>query len=60
MRITFRLMGLDLFDFEVTTDADSPSPEPDPRDLSGGTTSATPLGFNPSYGDQRWEQGGQP
>jgi hypothetical protein len=55
VRLTLRFLGLDLLDIEVTTD--SPSPEPDPRDLSGGTTSSTPMGFTPSYGDQRWEPG---
>lgn len=49
MRLTLRVLGLDLLDFEVTTDADSASPEPDPSDLSGGTLSSTPVGFVARY-----------
>lgn len=50
MRLTLRVLGLDLLDFEVSTD--SPSPEPDDdtaRDLSGGTLASTPVGFVARY-----------
>lgn len=49
MRLTFRLMGLEVLVFEISTDADSSSPEPDPRDLSGGTLASTPMGFVASF-----------
>lgn len=47
MRLTIRLLGLDLLDVELNTD--SPAYETDEddcsRDLSGGTTYASPMGF---------------
>lgn len=47
MRLIVRFLGLDLLDLELVTD--SPAYEADEddcsRDLSGGTTFATPLGF---------------
>lgn len=47
MRLVVRILGLDLLDIELVTD--SPAYEPDEpdfsRDLSGGTTSAYPMGF---------------
>ena len=55
MRLTVRVLGLDLFDVEISTD-DAESSSPD-ADLSGGTTYSTPIGFTPSPGDQRWEKG---
>jgi len=46
MRLTVRLLGLDLLDVELSTDATSPAPDDDcSRDLSGGTTAAMPMGF---------------
>lgn len=45
MKFTLRLLGLEVIDVEISTDADSSSPEPDPSDLSGGTLAATPMGF---------------
>ena len=55
MRLTVRVLGLDLLDVEISTDdAESASPN---ADLSGGTTSSYPIGFTPSPGDQRWEKG---
>lgn len=47
MRLTVRLLGLDLLDLELVTD--SPAYEADEddhsRDLSGGTTYASAMGF---------------
>jgi hypothetical protein len=48
MRITLRLLGLEVLDVWLSTD-----PEPDDdaaRDLSGGTLSSQPVGFT-----ARWE-----
>lgn len=47
MNVTLRFLGVEVFHFSTDTDADSSTPEPDPRDLSGGTTAATPMGFVP-------------
>lgn len=48
MRLTIRAFGLDLLDVELTTDA--PGCDEDDgdysRDLSGGTTYASPMGFS--------------
>ena len=59
MTITVRILGREV----LTISTDSPAGEPDhdmSRDLSGGTTYSTPMGFTPSFGDQRWEEGLQP
>jgi len=53
VRLTVRFLGLDLLDIEVTTDV---ADEDTDRDASGGTLSSTPMGFVPSWGDQRWEK----
>lgn len=46
MRLSITFLGLDLLSIDVTTDASSPAPEDDcSRDLSGGTTYATAIGF---------------
>lgn len=45
MRLTIRLLGLDLLDVEMSTDSPSPEPDDTARDLSGGTTAATPISF---------------
>lgn len=46
MRVTIRLLGLDLLDVELSTDPSSPGPDDDTaRDMSGGTLAATPMGF---------------
>lgn len=55
MRVTVRVLGLELLSIEASTD-DAESPSPD-SDLSGGTTYSTPIGFTPSPGDQRYETG---
>jgi hypothetical protein len=52
MRVSIRLLGLDLLDVEISTDGEQPSPD---TDLSGGTSSSYPIGFTPSPGDQRYE-----
>jgi hypothetical protein len=47
MRLHVRIFGVDLLDVELTTDAPVESDEDDDcsRDLSGGTTYASPMGF---------------
>lgn len=52
MNLTVRVLGLDLFTLEVSTDEAAEGGE-----LAGGTTVAYPLGFSASPGDQRWESG---
>lgn len=52
MRLTIRFLGLELFTLEASTD-DTPD---DGAELAGGTTSAMPMGFTPTPGDQRWEK----
>lgn len=48
MRLTLRLLGLDVLDLDLSTDSPSPEPDDDPeRDLSGGT-----LGFTLMDGGQ--------
>lgn len=57
MRLTLQLLGLEL---DVTLGpADAPSPAPDDQgaSLNGGTTASYPVGYAPSYGDQRWQPG---
>ena len=56
MRLTIRLLGLELLSVEASTDEDQ-CEDDKARDLSGGTIAATPVGFTNSWGDQRWEQG---
>lgn len=46
MRLTLRLLGLDLLDLELTTSTAYEAAEDDfSRDLSGGTTYASAMGF---------------
>lgn len=46
MRLIVRLLGLDLLDVELVTSAPCEEAEDDcSRDLSGGTTHASPMGF---------------
>lgn len=46
MRLTIRAFGLDLLDIELSTDAPAETDEDDfSRDLSGGTTYASAMGF---------------
>jgi hypothetical protein len=54
MRLSIRVLGLDLLDVEVSTDD---AETEDDSDLSDGTTSSYPIGFTHSPGDQRWERG---
>lgn len=52
MRLTIRALGLELLDIHVSTEEETAD------DYDGsGTTSAYPVGFTPSPGDQRWETG---
>jgi hypothetical protein len=55
VRLSIRVLGLDLLDVELSTD-DAAEGDAE-ADLSGGTTYSTPVGFTPSPGDQRWERG---
>ena len=47
MRLVIRLLGLDLLDLELVTESPAYETGEDDcsRDLSGGTTSAYPMGF---------------
>ena len=56
MRLTIRLLGLELLSVEASTDEDQ-AEDDKARDLSGGTVGSMPVGFTNSWGDQRWEQG---
>ena len=44
MRLSIRLLGLDLLDVELSTDASSPAPDDTPRDDRGDCTTY-PVGF---------------
>lgn len=44
MRLTIRLLGLDLLDVELSTDSPSPEPDDTSRDDRGSWTSY-PMGF---------------
>lgn len=54
MRLTVRLLGLELLSVEASTEDEVAE---EGAELAGGTTSAYPLGFTLSPGDQRWEHG---
>jgi hypothetical protein len=55
VQVSLRLFGLSIIDLTVTTDE---SPEDDKaRDLSGGTTVASPIGFSPSPPDPLEREG---
>lgn len=54
MRFSLRVFGLELLTVEATTED---AEETEGGELAGGTTSAYPLGFCASPGDQRWEKG---
>lgn len=45
MRLTLRLLGLDLIDFEFNTDAPAEEEADEGAELAGGTTGCTPIGF---------------
>lgn len=50
MRLAVTLLGLDLLTVELNTgDADN--------GVDPGDCTSSPVGFAPSYGDQRWEVG---
>lgn len=55
MQLAVHFLGLELFC--LTLIADETAPEGDGVELAGGTTASTPMGFVPSFGDQRWEPG---
>lgn len=50
MRITLRLLGLEVLDVWLSTDPDAEPADDVARDLSGGTLSSQPVGFT-----ARWE-----
>jgi hypothetical protein len=58
VKLCIRVIGLDLLSVELTTDSSFPELDDDDRDrdASGGTLSSTPMGFTPSWGDQRREK----
>jgi hypothetical protein len=50
MRLTLRILGFEVLDLDIATDStEAEEYEPDPHDLSGGTTSAMPVGFCGQY-----------
>lgn len=54
MHFTLRLLGAEVF--HVSAGRGSGDQPDDPaRDLSGGTTVSTPIGFTTQPRDQRWE-----
>jgi hypothetical protein len=59
VNLTLRLFGLEILHIEASTEPEPDHEDDTQRDLSGGTTAATPMGFAPSYPDQRWESGAE-
>lgn len=53
MRLVIRLLGTEVFALE--TGPEAAADETEGGELAGGTTCSYPVGFTPSYGDQRWE-----
>lgn len=51
MRLTLTLLGWELY---LTL---GPETTAETSSLDGGTTASTPVGFTPSWPDQRWERG---
>jgi hypothetical protein len=50
MRLTLRILGLEVVDLDIATDiTEAEEYEPDPHDLSGGTLASTPVGFYGQY-----------
>lgn len=49
MRLSVRMLGLEVLTIEASTDDDQPN--------GPGDCTTTPIGFAPSPGDQRWEKG---
>lgn len=56
MHLSIRMFGLELLTIEASTDEQQQQGDAAVH-LSGGTTSAYPIGFAPDAGDQAWEQG---
>lgn len=52
--LTIRVLGFELL--HITSGEDEVV-YTEGTELAGGTTSAYPIGFSPSPGDQRWEPG---
>lgn len=55
MRLSVRVFGLELLTIEASTEDVEEATEG--AELAGGATTAYPLGFTASPGDQRWETG---
>lgn len=55
MRFAVRMLGLELLSIEASTE--DATEETEGEELAGGTTSAYPVGFSASAGDQAWEAG---
>lgn len=53
MRLTIVVLGW-TFDWTAEPTA-TDEPEDTARDLSGGSTGSTPMGFTAQWGDQRWQ-----
>jgi len=45
VRLTIRLLSTEVLHIETSAGSSSPEPDDCSRDLSGGTTSAMPMGF---------------
>ncbi len=54
MQLTIHILGVELLSFALSTDE---AEAPEGCELAGGATGSMPMGFMPSYGDQRWERG---
>lgn len=52
--LSIHILGLELLCITLTADD---AAEEEATELAGGTTSSTPMGFVPSWPDQRWELG---
>lgn len=53
MRVTLRLLGLEIIDLNLTTDSDDNEAEETEDRVADHV--GTLIGFTPSPGDQRWE-----
>lgn len=48
MRLTIRILGLDLLDVDLSTDSTAPEPDDLARDLSGGTLGCDRIDAGPT------------
>jgi hypothetical protein len=56
MRVTIAALGLEL-DITFGPETDDTADDDPGAALNGGTLGSTPVGYAPSYGDQRWQPG---